>query len=68
MTREQALLVEMQEKIYEAHQKGTEQLQGYLETNYQWFQIAATDFALRLYNQLTEVSKCNKEKVQEGLY
>jgi hypothetical protein len=57
LKKEKAHLVQMQQNIYEAHQKGTEELQVYLQANYQQFQIAGTDFALNLYNQIVEVSK-----------
>jgi hypothetical protein len=50
LKKEQARLVQMQQHVYEAHQKGREELHAYLEANYQQFQIAGTDFALHLYN------------------
>jgi hypothetical protein len=50
LKKEQARLVQIQQNLYEAHQKGTEELQDYLQANYQQFQIAGTNFALNLYN------------------
>jgi hypothetical protein len=47
----------MQQNLYKAHQKDIEELHAYLQANYQQFQIAGTDFALNLYNQIVEVSK-----------
>jgi hypothetical protein len=67
LKREQARLVQMQQNVYEAYQKGAEELHAYLEANYQQFQITGTNFTLHLYHQLAEVSKRDNEKVQEAL-
>jgi hypothetical protein len=50
LKKEQARLVQIQQNLYEAHQKGTEEIQDYLQANYQQFQIAGNNFALNLYN------------------
>jgi hypothetical protein len=67
LKKEQARLVQMQQNLYEVHQKGTEEFQTYLQANYQQFQIMGTDFGLNLYNQIAEVSKRDNNKVQEAL-